>query len=109
MLTSHELKRLRALGLAFSMRDGMLAVTPRDRITDVIRNTIRTRRDDFVRLIEAESNPLYPHDIGERAAIFEYDGGYARGEAEALALAHFGLCSWDELSIEQSRNGRCEP
>lgn len=109
MLTSHELKRLRALGLAFSMRDGMLAVTPRDRITDVIRNTIRTRRNEFVRLIVAENNPPCTHDIAECAAIHEFDGGFSRDEAEAMALAHFGFSSWDELSIAQSRNGRCEP
>lgn len=109
MLAYHQLQRLRAQGLAFSMHGDKLVVEPRARITDVIRNTIRTLRDDFVRVIEAESNPPCPHDIGERAAILEYDGGHTREEADILALAHFGLSSWDELHIAHSRLGRREP
>ena len=107
MLTYHELQGLRALGLPFSIRGPNWAVDPRNRITDVIRVTIRKRRDDFVRIIEDERKPPCPHDIGGRAAIFEYDGGYARGEAEALALAHFG--HWDEVHFAHTSFGRCEP
>ena len=109
MLAYQELQRFRVHGLAFSMRHGKLAVEPRERITDAIRDTIRSRRDEFVQLIEAESYPPSPHDIGERAAILEFDGGYSRGETEAMALTHFGYVSWEELAVAQARTVRCEP
>jgi hypothetical protein len=93
------LQRLRVDGLQFGLSRGLLAVQPRARITDEIRNAIKSRRDDLVQLIEAERRAPCPHDILERAAILEFDGGYSRAEADALALAEFGLANWDELAL----------
>lgn len=92
-------QRLRADGLQFGLSGGQLAVQPRARITDEIRNAIKSRRDELVQLVEAERCLPCPHDILERAAILEFDGCYSREEADALALAEFGFGSWGGLAL----------
>ena len=102
------LQRLRADGLQFGLSGGQLAVQPRAHITDEIRNAIKSRRDELVQLVEAERCLPCPHDILERAAILEFDGGYSRDEADARALGGFGFVSWEALVLAQdfARNER---
>ena len=91
MQTYQMLQRLRADGLQFSLSGCQLAVQPRARITHEIRNTIKSRRDELVQLVEAEHRATCPHDVLERAAILEFDGGHSRDDADRLAHAEFGL------------------
>ncbi len=102
MQACQMLQRLRADGLQFGIQDGQLAVRPRERITNEIRNTIKLCRDELVRLIEAEGGAPCRHDVLERAAILEFDGGYCREEADALAHAAFGFGSWEALALAQN-------
>ena len=103
------LQALRGLGLHIGQIDGILAVRPRELINNEIREAIKSRRDELLQIVEIEGAPPCPHDILERAAILEYDGGHTREEADALALAHFGFTSWNEVHIAHSQLGRREP
>ncbi len=91
------LYKLRVLGFEFSIREGRLAVKPKPKITAGIRETITANREQILRHVECESWPPCEHDVLERAAILEFDGGHCRVDADRLALAEFGLSSWDEL------------
>ena len=94
----HMLRTLRSLGLHFSLSEDRLAVRPRDAISADIRAGITAHRNDLVQIIEAESQPPCIHDVFERAAILEFDGGHTRTDADHLARAEFGLSSWDGLA-----------
>ena len=93
------LQGLRGLGLHIGQIDGMLAVHPRELINNEIREAIKLRRDELLQIVENEGAPPCPHDILERAAILEYDGGLARVEADQLALSEFGLSTWDDVKV----------
>ena len=41
-------------------------------------------------------------DVNERAAIFEFEGGCSRDEADKIALAEFGFGSWEALDLAQN-------
>lgn len=84
---------LRAAGLHFAASDGALTVGPRDLITPEAREAIRAHRDELLGLILAELR----HDVIERAAILEFDGGHARADADRQALAEFGFASWSDF------------
>ena len=96
------LQRLRANGLQFGLADGQLAVQPRARITNEIRNAIKSRRDELVQLVVAERGVPCPHDVLERAAILEFEGGCPRDEADKIALAEFGFGSWEALALAKN-------
>ena len=99
MQTAREtLRALRSRGLEFSHSEGQLAVTPRAFITADVRAVIKTHRDSILRLIELEQQPPCVHDVLERAAILEFDGGYDRTEADRLALSAFGFSASDDES-----------
>lgn len=96
------LQRLRADGLQLGLSGGQLAVQPRARITDKTRNAIKSCRDELLQLVEAELRAPCPHDILERAAILEFDGGCPRDEADKIALAEFGFGSWEALALARN-------
>ncbi|MCB9973115.1 MAG: hypothetical protein H6854_00965 [Rhodospirillales bacterium] len=71
------LMEIKAHGLDIQAIDGNLHVRPGDRITESIREAIRTQKTALVDFIEAYE---------ERAAIMQFDAGMARDEAEAAAF-----------------------
>lgn len=109
MLAFQVLQELRADGLLFGIRGGMLAVEPRESITDEHRRVVLSHRDELVRLIAAEQHPPCPHDVVERAAILEFCEGLPRAEADALALAETGFSTWDALFSAQREDRGLTP
>ena len=71
------LKNIKSHGLDIQAIDGNLHVSPRVKITNSIRQTIRKHKDALVDFIEAYE---------ERAAIMEYGAGLSRKDAEAQAF-----------------------
>ena len=95
MQTAREtLRAVRSRGLEFRHSEGQLAVTPRAFITADVRAVIKTHRDSILRLIELEQQPPCVHDVLE-----EFDGGHSRTDADRLALAEFGLASYDQAAV----------
>ncbi len=77
MQTGTLLQEIIGAGLDIQAIDGNLHVSPKDRITDEIRASIRTNKTALLDLVEAYE---------ERAAIMEHDGGMSREEAEKAAF-----------------------
>jgi hypothetical protein len=76
---------LQAAGLRLTADGDRLLVTPASAIIDEVRNLIRARKPDLLRLLAAGDTALASPDreaFEERAAIREYDGGYSRDDAE---------------------------
>lgn len=65
------------MGLNIQSVEGDLHISPRQKITDAIRNTIKQHKADLVKFLEAYE---------ERAAIMEFDSGLSRDQAEILAF-----------------------
>ena len=68
-------------------------------------NTLAAKRVPVVPDVPAQNEAqlgrrgkVCPHDVLERAAILEFCEGLPRKEADTLALAEFGLTSWEALS-----------
>ena len=105
MLISNELKRLRALGLAFSMRDGMLAVAPRYRITELIGT--RSGRAGM-----NSCNSSWPKAIRRALMILPKAPQSTNSTVDFPAMKpklwhrHNSALRVGMLSIAQSRNGR---
>ena len=72
------LRDLRSLGVVLApYPDGTIRYrAPRGRMTDALREAVRTHKDALLDLIERYE---------EGAALMEFDGGLTREEAEALA------------------------
>lgn len=77
MEASILLTEIKAHGLDIQAIDGNLHVGPKGRITESIRQAIRSQKTALVDFIES---------YGERAAIMEHSTGMTREEAEAVAF-----------------------
>jgi len=88
------LKEIKDAGLNISLVGEQLKVDNAERLTDRLRNLIRTNKPALVsqlsRTNAAKANELQNdirEQIEERAAIMEFDGGLSRKEAEQAATA----------------------
>lgn len=77
MEASILLTEIKAHGLDMQTLEGNLHISPRDQITDAIRDTIRQHKADLVDFLESYE---------ERAAIMEYGAGLSREQAEILSF-----------------------
>jgi hypothetical protein len=90
------IEQLHHHGLNIEAKDGSLIVSPRDRITDEIREYIRQHKAAILAELEAESRN---ENFQERAAILEFDGGMERSQAEqeAARLVFCSACCHSEI------------
>lgn len=89
-------ENLRQKGLTLSLESGRLAVSPKAKLTDDLRNFIRLHKEEIVSELRAckleslfSANPdlreQFEFEVNERAAIMIFDGGLP--EAEAISLS----------------------
>ncbi|MDE2367538.1 MAG: hypothetical protein KGN16_01090 [Burkholderiales bacterium] len=78
------LHSLAGAGLSVSADGDRLVIRPASKLTDTMRTALREAKAELLALLAG--GPDDAEAFEERAAIFEFDGGVPRAEAEALAL-----------------------
>jgi hypothetical protein len=88
------LQNLNLAGLSVSLEGDRVKVENPCRLTDGLRDLIRSHKPDIVRLLSkpraaqnSELRPALREQVEERAAIIEYDGVLPRAEAERQAAS----------------------
>ena len=103
MNAAEVLATVEAGGLELALRDGRLCVRPAGRIRPPLAELVRQHSQELRVLLAENAEDSERERFEERAAIYEYEAGYSRQEAERLASgqnpakASWPFDKWDDL------------
>jgi hypothetical protein len=106
-------KTLRGFGLnLYATEEGVIKVSPRDRVTAEVRQQVQARRDDLLAVLEAErqAQALLDQRVQEMAERWSYSKDEideARAAARSDPAGWSTLCTADERSSRLARQAGC--
>lgn len=86
------LRQIECAGLELKVVNGNIHAQPKDRITDEIRNLIRTHKNDLIKRLQATLLETFLDDIEERAAILQFDAPDIYKTRESAISAAYEMC-----------------